>query len=387
MGWQDAPIVGESTSKGSWKDAPLVEDKQPTQPKQQNPFIAAIQSAGKTAMSSLPSPSAPAGSLQGMGMGMLPILGRQNLYSQVREQGKQALGVSGLGSDIALDPGTYEGLLMGGFGTKKAGEKLGQEAGLIKKWTNPQNQLDLANEARSALVQAKHNAVESFGEDYAKHIAGSDKTIKINSAIEGLKQNAEDGLMELATNPDFAGSLAKNQPMANRIKGLIDSFDAAAKNEIPVQEADKLQKWIKQLPGIKSKLGQVSRSGWNSVDWTNSERILLDFANDLKSETINQIPELSLMNKNYATAMKAIKGARGQLGFGTATDNLKNFSTKNIEIKNAFNQAIPETTKKIQELSKTVSLAELLKKIGIGAASTLVGGGVAGEGFNLMARR
>ena len=278
------------------------------------------------------------------------------------------LAVGGLAKQPVMSATDYDSLLSRGLSTV--------EGKAPTNWFDPKKQLELAEETRKSLNQVKHGAVESYGIDYDKYVKNSDKVIDTKNIVNNFVQDAEDSFGNIYQEPDFLEAIAKKDPLATRIKGLIDKVnneEIDVSQEISVQEADRLQKWIKGLPGIKNKIG---KGGRGFSDMTNSERLLVGLANDIKASVIEAHPELSATNKAYGETMNDIKNVRKFLRFGTATENLKNYHGMNIEPKLAFQRVLPSgVMKKITDLSSAIRNANIAKQL---AKITGIGGAVGG---------
>lgn len=136
--------------------------------------------------------------------------------------------------------------------------------------------------------------------------------------------------------------------------------------ELSIKEADQLQQFIKNLPSIKSKLNQVNRKGFGQVDWTNSERMLLDFADEIKSKIIGAEPDLAYLKKNYGQVVNDIKFVRGKLAKGNTINNLKNFDNWDDEVKVVAGRLFPkDLLNKIEDFNSADKFAQLLKQFGI----------------------
>jgi hypothetical protein len=249
----------------------------------------------------------------------------------------------------------------------------------------PQKVSSLSREVENSLVQSKQEVMEQFGEKYGELVKDSDKTIKLTNPLNSLKENYGDSLGRISEQPNFLDALEAKNPIAKRIESIIKTVEENPNQELSLQEADKLQKWIKDLPGIKSKIAKGFKA-----DWTDSDRILLDFANDLKGEVVEQVPELKLYNQGYGDYMKAYKGIRGDLGFNKTENTMKNFDKLSADKSLAFKKVLPSNIiSKMTKFNSAHKINQLLKILGVGlgaGAATYAGGSVAGSAFRHAAR-
>ena len=238
----------------------------------------------------------------------------------------------------------------------------------LLKATNKEN---LAIEVQNALVNKKTKLIESFGEQY-KNIMKSKqgKQISLAEPLNNLLENADDIVNTLQGQEDLQKSLSLGDPMAKRVLSLINSVTDPEKKipqTLSIEEADVLQKYIRQLPSIRTKLEQAYKRGFEQVNWTNAERILLDFASDMKKQVLDLSPELGALKMNYGQVMTDIKRIRPNFAWGKAIRNMENFHLLDPQIRSAIERILPSNIiNKIKDLSSAVRITNLLKRMGIG---------------------
>lgn len=269
------------------------------------------------------------------------------------------------GQKLAADVG---GMLVPGGAILKA-TGLEKQIGNVIKYSKPENTAKLADEVDNALINSRSKVIDNYGPEYKGIIGKSD--VKVNLA-EPVK-NLIDESGSILQNPEFI-----NSPQSKRIIGLIDTVkDNKTLENISAQEADNIQKAIKQLPSIKTKLQKAATSGKHTVDWTNDERILLNFSNDIKSKVIEAHPELVDLNKGYGDFMNNYKQVRGSFGIKKTPDAgteglMKNYHNIPQRFKDTVEKVLPkETANKIKEYNKSQRVGETLKAaglMGLGAA-------------------
>ena len=144
---------------------------------------------------------------------------------------------------------------------------------------------------------------------------------------------------------------------------MVDKVkDNKVLENMSAKEADQLQKSIKQLPSIKTKLEKGYKTGFHNVDWTNEERILLKFSNDIKSKVIDGHDELAGLNKEYGSFMNSYKQVRGSFGISKSVDTgteglMKNYHKLPQRFKDEIEKVLPEgTTNKIKDYNNSVAL-------------------------------
>ncbi len=261
----------------------------------------------------------------------------------------------------------------------------------FQKWLNPKNQLKLAEEARNSLFTQKQQQVENFGKQYDEIIKNSaDKNISLGEAFKGLMENTDDAVNSFSSVKEFNDALASNNPTAKKLMSLVKSINEgqSVPINVTVKEADALQKFVKGLPGIKTKLEKGYKYGFQSVDWNNSERIMLDFANDIKASVLDTAPELKALNQSYGKFMTQYKQLRPYLKWNSAVPNIMDIhNPQKVAILDLMQRVLPQNIMKdMLMMNRTVRNAELLKMIG---GKTLRGAamGVGGYGaYKLLGR-
>lgn len=248
----------------------------------------------------------------------------------------------------------------------------------VIKYSNPKIVAKLADDVDSSLLMSRNKVVDNYGPEYKSIIGKSEQKVNLADPIKNLIEESDSVLQ----NAEFA-----NSPQAKRILGLVDVVknDSTLEN-ISAQEADNIQKAIKQLPSIKTKLQKAATSGKHTVDWTNDERILLDFSNDIKSKVIEAHPELVNLNKGYGDFMNSYKKVRGSFGVKKTENLMRNFNNEEQvpqRFKDLLEGVLPEDSiNKISQYSDAVSTGKILKTLGLlggGAALGSVGLGKAKE--------
>jgi hypothetical protein len=292
-----------------------------------------------------------------LAMGANPALagasygGGQGLAEQ--KSGIEVAGQAGLG-----------GLLGGLFGLASGQYKTPD----LLKWTKPKNQVGLAQEARGALSGIKQGAVETYGTNYGEVVNKSDKVINLKAIVNDFNQN-EGNLADIKMYKDITEAVGLKDAKAERLMKVLNSENIP--ENLSVQEADKFQQFIKNLPGIKSKLQKGA--GFGNFD--NSERMLLDLANNIKASIIEAHPEIQGIKTDYGQTMNAIKLMRGKLTQGNTINNLQNFGRLDPEVQQAFTTYMPKNImNKIGSFDTASKVGNILKWAGL----TAVGGGIAG---------
>ena len=306
--------------------------------------------AGKTIL-----PSIARGAIGGAA-GMGAITPKEGLLAP-KERGKQA----GIGAIF----GSIAGAL---------------QSSIINKWLKPKNQLALTEEARNSLVGQKNQMVEGFGKQYQSIMKEAQgKTISLRDAFNGLLENTDDAINTIQGQTDFNQALAQGNPTAKKLLNLLKTFQnnpQVIMENISVEEADTLQKFIKQMPGIQGKLQRAYKYGFEQVDWTNAERIMLDFANDIKANVLDLAPELKMLNQNYGQFMTNYKQIRPYLKWNRGISTILNIhQPQNLPVLDLLQKTLPQNLiQNILQMNRTLRNAELLKRIGVIAGAGTLGG-------------
>jgi hypothetical protein len=233
--------------------------------------------------------------------------------------------------------------------------------GNVMKFSKPVNQIDLAQEVQSGLAEAKHNIIESYGEEYDRIIGSSDKKVNLNSAIKNFVDEGQ----SLTQNPGFVQQLAARNPQAQKVMDLVKTVtDEKIPEELSAKEADNLSKAIKNLPGIKTKLAQASKYGFHTVQWSNEDRMLLGLADDIKSGVIEAHPELASLNQQYGQFMNAYKKVAPDFKIGSTISKLKNYRTYDPQKSQLLEGILPQSTmSKVKDFSSANRDIEIIKGI------------------------
>ena len=294
------------------------------------------------------------------------------------------MGVKGLGRDIAatgVDMISSPISVLGGVA--KLGQKAISPISKIMKYSKPNVQRDLVSEARKALPDYKYKLYQQYGDDYDRIITKSDKRIDLtNSISEWVQDHGQDAI----NNQEFKQLLKSGDATANKVYKIMDAVTDPKKleklsmelqNATP-KEADQFRKYIENLPGIRSKLKLARNKGTGMVDFTNSERVLLDLANNIKGTILESNPLLGNVNDAYRMGKENINFARKYI-YGPDSqktlENLKAFNSLGIYPKEAARIIFSKgTLKKVQEFSDADKLSTLLKEVA-------KYGGIAGGGY------
>lgn len=251
----------------------------------------------------------------------------------------------------------------------------------IIKFSNPKNVGLLAKDVDNSLLGAHSKVVDNYGPEYDRIIGKSDKSVNLSDTVKKLSEEEGNPLQ----NPKFS-----NTPVAKLLENMSNKVDKGQPlDDISVKNADYIQKAIKNIPSIKTKLEKGYKTGFHNVDWTNEERIALKFANDVKSKVIDSEPELAVLNKDYGSFMNNYKAIRGSFGTkangGTASlmSKYSDLEKMNPNFTDAIKSVIPNAAKKMKEYSDTLKQYNILKKLGLWGAATAGGGAIAKEAWNL----
>lgn len=272
----------------------------------------------------------------------------------------------------ALVPG---GALLKGLGIEK-------NLGNVVKYSKPQNQVKLADEVQNSLMSQKRNVIDKYGKEYDSIIGQSDKKVNIDPAIKNFVDEAQ----SLMQNPDFVQQVAVKNPQATKIFDMVNGFKEATGTEaISAKEADNLSKFIKNMPGIKSKLAQASKNGYHTVQWTNEDRMLLGLADDIKGQIVEAHGELGALNKDYGQFMNAYKKVAPDFKVGTTINKLKNYGEYDPQKQQLLEGILPkQTVDKIKDFSRADATSKVLKKIGLWGATGALGAAGLGEARKLL---
>jgi len=291
-------------------------------------------------------------------------------------QTPQALGMYGplgVGAGYLMKPEQREKFatgtiseLGGIYGGGKIYQGLFNFVSKFKNWLNPKNQIKLAEETRNNLMQQKDKIIEKYGDAYNRIIKQSNKQISIQEPLLNLIDESDDIVNTLKGNQEVSEALARGEPNAKRVMNIVNTFMEKPQEiqNLSLQEADGLVKYIKNLPGLRGKF--ASQYKGRQVDFTNAERVLNNFANDIKAQVLNQAPEMTMVNREYGTFMSNYKQIRGYLKWNNAVTNMKNIHKLDPAILDKFQQMLPQNLlKNVLQMNRTVRNAELLKRIGI----------------------
>ncbi len=234
-----------------------------------------------------------------------------------------------------------------------------------KNWLNPKNQLKLADETRNSLTNAKNTLIEKYGEVYNRTIKQGQGKVSLQEPLLNLIDESDDIVNTIKGNSEISEALAKGDPTAKKVMNLVNTFIEKPKEipELTLQEADGLQKYIRNLPGIRTKLSSQYKG--RQVDFTNAERVLLGLSNDIKAQVMNQSPEMNLVNKEYGQFMSNYKQIRPYLKWNNAITSFKNIHQLDPAVLEKIQQTVPkEVMNKILTLNRTERAAKLAKWIG-----------------------
>jgi hypothetical protein len=250
-------------------------------------------------------------------------------------------------------------------GMQKTGE-IGRIAPL-QNWLNPKNQLKLADEARNSLTLQKHNLIKKYGQNYDRYIKQAQGQVSLQEPLLNLIDNSDDVINTIKGQTEISEAIAKGEPTAKKVLNIVQTFMEKPEilQQLSLQEADGLQKYIRTLPGIRSKLARQYKMGKEQVDFNNAERVLLDFANDIKAQVLNQAPEMTLVNKEYGQFMTNLKQIRPYLKWDKAITTFKTLHTKDPAVVQKLQEILPrDVMRKIQKLNWAERGATLTKWLG-----------------------
>lgn len=295
--------------------------------------------------------------------GMRVTEGGINIY-----EGKDLSAGQKLGSELvgSIMPTSLPRTALKVLGVEKA-------LGNVAKYGKAENRLALEGKFKNDMMRYTNDLSNIFGGEYENIIKNSDKEINVGTAVKTWLEDHGDQIMQ---NEEFRKALSANNPQAKNLYRMMQSVvkdGGAIPEKMSAQGADALQKFIKDLPGLKGKISQVYKNGY--ADFTNSERVTLDLANKIKNEIIDSHPDLSSLNEFYAKGKTYIKDLR-ELSKGksdTLINNLREYNPSKGRIDHidaAAKEILSKGTyKEIKDFHSANSLFELLKKLGIGAAT------------------
>lgn len=287
------------------------------------------------------------------------------------------------GGKLLQDTGMLANPLLGeaiGLGIKGL-SNTGKALSDVFKYSKPGAQIKLAEEVQNSFLNSKRAVIDKYGKEYADTVGKSDKKIDLNSPIKNFVDEAQ----SITQNPELVQQMAAKNPQAMRIFDLVGKITKQeVPEEISVQEANKLQQYIKNLPSIKSKLAQGSKNGFHTVQWTNEDRMLVGLADDIKSSIIEAHPELVNMNKEYGSFMNSYKKIAPEFKIGSTIDKLKNYHTLDPQKKSMLEGIVPkDTVNKIKDFNRADITSQVLKKLGLGVAGAAGMGAVGKEAWEL----
>lgn len=236
----------------------------------------------------------------------------------------------------------------------------------VMKYSKPQNQIKLADEVQNALMSQKRNVIDKYGKEYESIIGQSKSKVDLSPAIK----NFIDESQSLMQNPEFAQQVAAKNPQAMKIFDMADKMARTNGLEsISAKEADSLSKYIKNMPGLKSKLDQANKKGWHTVQWSNEDRMLLGLADDIKGSVIQSHPELQGLNTEYGQFMNSYKKVAPDFKIGSTISKLKDYGNYDPQKAQLLEGILPkETVSRIKDFSNAEVTSNVLKKLGLGAA-------------------
>lgn len=233
----------------------------------------------------------------------------------------------------------------------------------VMKYAKPQNQVKLADEVQNAFMSQKRNVIDKYGKEYEEIIGKSENKVDLNPAVKNFVDEAQ----SLMQNPEFSQQVAAKNPQAMRIFDMADKVSKAqGLEEMSAKEADNLSKYIRNLPGLKSKLNQANKQGWHTVQWSNEDRMLLGLADDIKGSVVEAHPELSALNKEYGQFMGAYKRVAPDFKIGTTINKLKNYDQYDPQKAQLLEGILPkQTVDRIKDFNQADKTSKLLKSVGL----------------------
>lgn len=260
---------------------------------------------------------------------------------------------------------------------------VGKTISNIGKYSKPQNQVKLADEVQNALMSQKRGVMDKYGKEYESIIGKSESKVNLNEPVKNFVDEAQ----SLMQNPEFVQQVAAKNPQATKILDMVNRFKATkgldeVGLDISAKEADSLSRYIRNMPGIKSKLNQASKQGWHTVQWSNEDRMLLNLADDIKGTVVEAHPELLNLNKEYGQFMNAYKKVSPDFKIGNTVSKLKEYSSYDPQKQQLLEGILPkDTIGKIKEFESADKTYKVLKNLGlIAGGGALTGAGIAKGG-------
>lgn len=286
---------------------------------------------------------------------------------------------AGVPEPLAATGGLLVSMGMGGLAGKAVKAEKAVKGAVAKpfnpiknviKYSKPQNRMSLLDDVRNSYLKYKKDLTDIFGGEYEKVI--SESNIKVNLS-RPVMEWFEDHGKNVLNNKDFRDALKTKDPTANRIYKIIDAITNPNSklnlDEVSASDADTFRKFIEGLPGIKSKLAMSFKKGKGMVDFTDDERILLDLANNIKSEIIGSHPTLGGLNDFYREGKNNINLFRKYIlgpDIRATQSNIRKFNhAQDFDVVRTASQAIldKKTLKNVMDYSDADNFSQLLKQI------------------------
>lgn len=220
---------------------------------------------------------------------------------------------------------------------------IGQTAGDL---FDSEKRIDLMKKFRSAVFQAKSNAIDSFGKEIASQEAQAltkdpNHGIDLTEAVSNLKNEAD---------------------IEPKIKTFINSVPGL--KELMADGSDVSKVGLSKLQEIQNQIQGRLPSGVFK-NWNHPLSSVSDFINDIKAAKIQSFPGMSKANEAYAPVAEAFKLIKGKVSPNSLEDFMKS-GFQNTEVKQAVRTLLGNDSPILKRAKNFGEIPKLAKKMGIG---------------------
>ncbi len=231
---------------------------------------------------------------------------------------------------------------------------------------------------RGDFFGARIKAGEEIGKDIQNlQKAKPDQIINISPAIKSLGVEVEEGGQITTPTAKLASDLkaALNRADSKTLETVLS--DPSKAESLTLDQTQDIIKSIKKIPSFAQKLSQGK-----FANWTDTDRHIIQFIEDIRDHQIQAFPEFEKTLGNYREVMQKFRVVKPFFRETNLVSNItSDFQGKPVVQKFVRDLLPSDTLKQMENVRRAISVMKGAKKFASAGAKIVGGGLLAGAGF------